>query len=75
MIIGPLSKDIYSSVAEKLDEIEDCITCHCALKSFGAESALKKSEFEYSNPQQCIVIKFGEIVSLLSKKHAELFEC
>ena len=73
MVLGPISQELYRSVTETLDDLEDYVTEYCAFNSLGKDVISETQYSDYSNPKQTLFIKIGEIILTLSKKHKDLF--
>jgi len=73
LVLATKGSDFYTSVASRLDEIDDIVTQHCALKSIDTSNIEEKDYERVTIVEQNVYMKLRDILGDLKKRHRSKF--
>lgn len=69
-VLSDYSSDAYDVVSEKLDELDDVVTKHCAIKALGGDVSLNEKYNEYIVAEEYFYKNLGEILIKMRHIHS-----
>jgi len=74
LLVAAFDSSVYGGVSEKIDDMEDVITQHCALHALEDEEALRTSQYaNYSVVEQELFSLLSAIIGHLISTHRQMF--